>query len=138
MIVFWKKSNDNNWQQSPLTQNTAAMNNNWSGYIPANTDTIDILYYLQAADSSGRVEKNPIGGWHVFHALPTEICNNWLIGDLNSTGKIEITDILKLSDGLFYEENTGICPDSVSDINEDGEVSLLDVILLVNRLLSQT
>ncbi len=135
--VFWKKSSDNDWYQIPLSQNVAGMNNNWSGFIPASTDSIEILYYLQAADSSGRVEKNPIGGWHVFSALPTDICNNWLLGDLNSTGKIEIADIIRLSDGVFYQENIGICPNSVSDINNDGEISLLDIILLVNRLLNQ-
>ena len=135
--VFWKKSSDNDWYKIPLSQNAAGMNNNWSGFIPASTDSSEISYYLQAADSSGRVEKNPIGGWHVFSALPTDICNNWLLGDLNSTGKIEITDIIRLSDSVFYQENIGICPNSVSDINNDGEISLLDIILLVNRLLNQ-
>ena len=137
MIIFWRKSVNEEWRQSPLSQISPDINNNWSGFIPAITDTSDISYYLQAADSSGRLEKNPIGGWHIFSALPTEICNDWLSGDLNSTGKIEISDILKLADHIFYGENTGICPNSVSDINNDGEVSLLDIILLVNRLLIQ-
>ena len=137
MIVFWKNSDDDDWNQNPLNQSIEGSDNFWSGFIPANTDTSDILYYLQAADSSGRVEKNPIGGWHVFSGLPTDLCDDWLLGDLDGTGKIDISDIIKLSEKIFYEESLGICADSVSDVNNDGDVSLLDIILLVNRLLNE-
>jgi agmatine/peptidylarginine deiminase len=137
MTVFWKKSVDNNWQERRLFQSSTEADLIWSGFIPLNADSTEIQYYLQAADSSGRVEKNPIGGWHVFSALPTNICNNWLMGDLNSSGKIDVTDILSLSENIFFGIATGICSDSVSDINDDGEVSLLDVVLLVNILLNQ-
>jgi hypothetical protein len=96
-----------------------------------------MLYYVQAADSSGRIEKNPLGGWHIFTALPTAICNNWLLGDLNSSGYIDVYDILKVSDEVSSSEPLGICTESVSDINDDGQITVVDIILIVSMLFSQ-
>jgi hypothetical protein len=109
----------------------------WSGGIPAITDTSVLHYFIQAADSSGRVEKNPIGGWHTFLALPTDACNEWIVGDLNNTGNLDIFDILGISDNIISQELTGICADSVSDINNDGQSTLIDVILLVNLVMNE-
>ena len=138
MKVFFKKEVDVDWSSVKLEiDNSNDQQGVWSGYIPSIVDTSMMLYYIQAADSSGRIEKNPLGGWHIFSALPTNICNNWLLGDLNSSGFIDIYDILKVSDEVSNSESSGICTELVSDINDDGQITVIDIILIVNMLLNQ-
>ena len=136
--VFFKKQGDVDWSDAQLEiDNSNNQQGIWSGYIPSIVDTSMMLYYVQAADSSGRIEKNPLGGWHIFTALPTAICNNWLLGDLNSSGYIDVYDILKVSDEVSSSEPLGICTESVSDINDDGQITVVDIILIVSMLFSQ-
>jgi len=136
--VFFKKQGDVDWSDAQLEiDNSNNQQGIWSGYIPSIVDTSMMLYYVQAADSSGRIEKNPLGGWHIFTALPTAICNNWLLGDLNSSGYIDVYDILKVSDEVSSSESLGICTESVSDINDDGQITVVDIILIVSMLFSQ-
>ena len=136
--VFFKKQGDVDWSDAQLEiDNSNNQQGIWSGYIPSIVDTSIMLYYVQAADSSGRIEKNPLGGWHIFTALPTDICNNWLLGDLNSSGYIDVYDILKVSDEVSSSESLGICTESVSDINDDGQITVVDIILIVSMLFSQ-
>jgi len=138
MKIFWRNPNDNNWSFSILDlDDESESGTNWLGFIPSIADSNIINYYIQAADSSGRIEKNPIGGWHAFFAFPTNACDEWIIGDLNNSGSVEISDVLKVSDKVLNQEPSGICSDAVSDINNDGEISLLDVILLVNIIMNQ-
>ena len=138
MKVFFKKEGDVDWSfKRREIYNLNEQQGIWSGYIPSIVDTSSIFYYIQAADSSGRIEKNPLGGWHVFSALPTDICNDWLLGDLNSSGLIDVYDILKVSDKVSNSESLGLCTELVADINSDGEITVVDIILIVNMLFSQ-
>tara|TARA_B110000003_G_C16650186_1_gene533825 strand:+ start:1462 stop:3027 length:1566 start_codon:yes stop_codon:yes gene_type:complete len=138
MKVFFKKQSDLDWSFRQLEiDNSTDQQSVWSGYIPSIVDTSMMLYYIQVADSSGRIEKNPLGGWHIFSALPTDICNDWLLGDLNSTGFIDVYDILKVSDEVSNSESLGICTELVSDINNDGQITVVDIILIVSMLFSQ-
>ena len=105
------------------------------GTIPALIDTGIIHYFIQAADSSGRIETSPMAGWHTFTAAPTESCISWSIGDLDNTGNLNILDILLLSD-IINSESVGICPESISDINNDGLISVMDIVFLVNIILN--
>ena len=136
--VFFKKQSEVDWSFTQLDiENSNNQQGVWSGFIPSIVDTSMVQYYIQAADSSGRIEKNPLGGWHIFTALPTDICNNWLLGDLNSSGFIDVYDILKVSDQVSSSEALGICTESVSDINDDGQITVVDIILIVSMLFSQ-
>ena len=60
---------------------------------------------------------------------------NYLLGDLNSDGGVDILDVVRLvsvilnGDGTNYEL-------AVSDLNNDGDVNILDVILLVQIILN--
>ena len=138
MKIFWRRPNESEWSSTMLEKTQDDVSEAiWSGGIPAITDTSVLHYFIQAADSSGRVEKNPIGGWHTFLALPTDACNEWIVGDLNNTGNLDIFDILGISDNIISQELTGICADSVSDINNDGQSTLIDVILLVNLVMNE-
>ena len=103
--------------------------------MPALSDTGIIQYFIQAADSSGRIETSPMAGWHSFIAAPTEACLAWSIGDLDNSGDLNILDILLLSD-MISSSASGICPESISDINNDGSVSVMDIVFLVNIILN--
>ena len=60
---------------------------------------------------------------------------NYIMGDLNQDGGVDILDVVRLvslilnNDGTSYEL-------TVSDLNEDGDVNIMDCILLVQTILS--
>ena len=135
--LFWKTFDMDSWLSSePLVVEMPSDSNTWSGYIPLMADTTHIQYFLQAMDSSGRIEKSPLAGWHDFIALPTDMCEEWLLGDLNNSGQSDVFDILLLSDRVASDNASGICSESVSDINQDDDVTVIDVIFLVNMILN--
>ena len=135
--VFWKNDEMVNYDSTQLfSSGVHEFQNTFSGYIPPQVYGSDIFYYIQASDSSGRVEKHPIAGYHSFYALPIGICNNWTIGDIDNSGNLNIMDILILSELIIYGNSSGICCDFVADINGDGELSIIDVVSLVNLVAS--
>ena len=83
----------------------------WTGSIPALVDSGMIQYYIQVADSSGRSETSPMAGWHTFFAHPTDACDEWLVGDLDNSGDLNVFDILLLSE-VANNNGSGICPAS--------------------------
>ena len=87
-----------------------------------------------SADSSGRVEHNPPAGWHRFFASPTNVCLEWLIGDLDNSGDLNIIDVLLLADQIIDESISGNCSGFVSDINDDNQITLVDILLLVSMI----
>ena len=111
--------------------------NRWYGWIPPLYQLDTIKYFIQASDSSGRVERHPLSGWHSFEALPTEFCNDWIIGDLDNSNSLEVMDILILSDYVSLGIQAGVCPLSVSDLNNDNNISIVDIIFLANILMNQ-
>ena len=134
--IFWKESESNEWSDHNLYQPDSSVDfNTWMGTIPALIDTGIIHYFIQAADSSGRIETSPMAGWHTFTAAPTESCISWSIGDLDNTGNLNILDILLLSD-IINSGSIGVCPESISDINNDGLISVMDIVFLVNIILN--
>ena len=108
--------------------------NTWSGWI-STQDEGTIQYYIQSADSSGRIENSPLAGWHEFYALPPNTCLEWNLGDMNNSGTIDITDILLLADFIISGEFPGACPQTVADINGDENLNVIDVIYLVNNVI---
>ena len=94
-----------------------------------------IQYYIQVADSSGRSETSQMAGWHTFFAHPTDACDEWLVGDLDNSGDLNVFDILLLSE-VANNNGSGICPASVADINNDDMITVVDIVFLVNIILN--
>ena len=137
MKVFWRLLGSEDWSNQQIYKADSSENIDlWMGGIPALIDTGTIQYFIQAADSSGRVETSPPAGWHSFAAMPTNACTNWILGDLDNTGNLSVIDVLLLTDFVNYSIS-GLCPGSISDINNDGELSIVDVEFLVSILMNQ-
>jgi len=135
MKIYWKTDEINNWNYTFLNYLDNIENpNGWSGWIPALADSSEIYYYIQSADSSGRVEKNPPAGWHKFFAYPTNACIEWALGDLDNSGEINIIDILLLADEIMEGSISGSCSGFVSDINSDDQITIIDILLLINMI----
>ena len=60
---------------------------------------------------------------------------NYLLGDLNSDGGIDILDVVRLVSVILNGDGTGY-ELAVSDLNGDDDVNILDVILLVQIILN--
>jgi hypothetical protein len=54
---------------------------------------------------------------------------------MNNSGELDVFDILILADYVSSGEFPGACPQSVSDVNEDGDLNVIDVIFLVNMII---
>ncbi|MBT3180518.1 MAG: peptidylarginine deiminase [Candidatus Marinimicrobia bacterium] len=135
--VFWKTSEMNNWNSEALYGSIIPEEfTSWSGLIPALAQSNDIHYFIQAADSSGRIEKSPPAGWHTFLALPTDVCLEWELGDMNNSGDLDVFDILLLSDYVTSGEAIGICAGSVGDINSDNNITVMDIVFLINMIMN--
>ena len=136
--VFWKNENTQSYNVNYLYLSDIPEEiNTYRGFIPVQAFGTTINYFLRAADSSGRVESNPIAGYHSFYAVPTDACNNWEIGDMDNSGQLDIYDILILADLIVYNNNLGVCCESVADINTDGVLSIIDIVTLVSLVASQ-
>jgi len=133
--VFWKIPSMNDWNSEYLYGSAIPEEpNTWSGWIPTQEEGT-IQYYIQSADSSGRIENSPLAGWHEFWALPPNTCLEWDLGDMNNSGNIDVFDILLLADYVNSGYFPGSCPQTVSDINSDGNLNVIDVIFLVNMII---
>ena len=133
--VYWRHSTSDIWQSGLLDQfSNSDTHEEWIGYIPALTNEETIEYFITAADGSGRYEKNPPAGWHSFLAGRTEICDTWLNGDLDNSGQIDVIDVLLLTD-LMDAAIDGICISSVSDLNDDSQLTYFDVYTLANQII---
>ena len=59
------------------------------------------------------------------------------MGDLDNSNSLEVMDILILSDYVSQDTQLGVCPISVSDLNNDDNITIVDVIFLANVLMNQ-
>ncbi len=136
MKVFWRIAGDLDWNDVHLFESLSQEEpNTWVGWIPPLADEGQLQYFIQAADSSGRIENSPLAGWHEFIALAPNACMEWNIGDINNSGELNITDILLLADYVIAGEFPGACPQIVADVNQDNSLNIFDVIFLVNMVL---
>lgn len=134
--LFWKTPEMNDWQIEPLVSSDVPEEpHTWSGWIPSQGAEGVIQYFIQTADSSGRIENSPLAGWHEFLALPPNTCLEWDLGDMNNSGDLEIIDILLLADYVSTGYFPGACPQTVADVNQDNNLNIIDVIYLVNLVL---
>ena len=106
------------------------------GWIPGVSDTVLVNYFISITDSSGKNEKNPLVGYHEFIGIPYDICNEWIIGDLDNSGYLGIIDLLLLLDQTVYQINFGNCVNSVSDINGDEAIDMMDFFELKEKILN--
>jgi len=135
--VFWKTPEMTDWTSEPLYGSDIPEEPDlWSGWIPSQGESGNILYFIQSADSSGRIENSPLAGWHEFLALPPNTCLEWVLGDMNNSGDLDVMDILILADYVSSGDFPGACPQSVSDVNEDGNLNIMDVIILLNLIMN--
>ena len=137
--IFWRLTGHSSWSSvQMLSIDIPEMPNYRFGYIPPQATETGIDYFIQAADHSGNIEKLPIGGYYDFLALPTDVCDEWLLGDMNHSDTFDVMDILLLADIIMFEESQGICSESVADVNDDGILNVVDILILVNWVLNPT
>ena len=132
IMVFWKTPEMNDWNSEPLYGSDIPEEpDTWSGWIPFQGEEGTFQYFIQTADSSGRIEKSPLAGWYEFWAMPPNTCLEWDLGDMNNSGNLDVMDILLLADYVDSGDFPGACPQTVSDINGDGNLNGMDVNFLV-------
>ena len=137
IMVFWKTPEMNDWNSEPLYGSDIPEEpDTWSGWIPFQGEEGTYQYFIQTADSSGRIEKSPLAGWYEFWAMPPNTCLEWDLGDMNNSGNLDVMDILLLADYVDSGDFPGACPQTVSDINGDGNLNVIDVIFLVNLIIN--
>jgi len=69
-------------------------------------------------------------------ALPEQVsCDDWVLGDVNSDGHLDLFDVLMVVEIVLDDTFSGSCARQVADLNDDGEVSVLDMVQLVNLVL---
>ena len=136
--IFWKPSDTEFWSISQMNRiDIPDSINTHIGWIPVSAFTGNIQYYIQTADSSGRVENHPLAGFHEFLAMPGENpCYAWLLGDLDNTSKIDIFDILILVDIISTGMSFGICPSHVADFNGDNVLDGIDIAMLLSQIIN--
>tara|TARA_B100000686_G_scaffold75934_1_gene81871 strand:+ start:1220 stop:2821 length:1602 start_codon:yes stop_codon:yes gene_type:complete len=136
--IFWKPSDTEFWSISQMNRiDIPDSINTHIGWIPVSAFTGNIQYYIQTADSSGRVENHPLAGFHEFLAMPGENpCYAWLLGDLDNTSKIDIFDILILVDIISMGISFGICPSHVADFNGDNVLDGIDIAMLASQIIN--
>ena len=61
--------------------------------------------------------------------------NQYLSGDLNSDGGIDILDVVRLVSLILNNDGTNY-ENIVADLNDDSDVNIMDVILLVQIILN--
>ncbi len=133
--IKWKISSSNEWITEPIIEIDENLNS-FLGWIPPQADSRLIEYFIKASDSSGISERHPIAGWYSFLAMPTEACIEWILGDLDNSYDLNILDILLMSDYVNDEEVSGVCLESVSDINNDNNITIIDIIYLTNIIMN--
>ncbi len=135
--IFWRTEGIESWSSVQMFGiDVPEMSHYRFGTIPPQATETHIEYFIQAADHSGNIDKLPVGGYYDFLALPTDVCNDWLLGDLNHSETFDVMDILLLADLIMFEESQGVCSESVADVNNDGILNVVDILMLVNWVMN--
>lgn len=67
--------------------------------------------------------------------LPESTCDQWAVGDVNTDNVLDIMDVLTAIDMVFAQEEIPPCVHYAADINEDGNLTFYDIILLLNMIM---
>ena len=63
------------------------------------------------------------------------ICSDWITGDVNRDGNVNIFDVFLIADQAVSGESRGTCFDRVADISGDENISIYDAALLVVEIM---
>ncbi|HDY75147.1 MAG TPA: hypothetical protein ENH49_01350 [Candidatus Marinimicrobia bacterium] len=74
-------------------------------------------------------------GMKVPAMLPQSFCEGWVLGDVNADNLIDIYDVLSVVDIALVSGEVSSCVSFAADINEDNNVTFLDVIQLLNMVM---
>ena len=95
---------------------------------------MEIKYYIEAADNSGRFERLPIAGYYSFFAIGGVVSET---GDINQDEAINILDVVIAVGGILGSEDLSDIQFALADINSDGFLNIQDIILIINIILGR-
>ena len=104
----------------------------YSAEIPTQESDIQIKYYIQSIDLTGRVETLPMAGYYSFNAIggtPVES------GDVNMDGQINVLDIVSVVNYVLGLGDLTDYQSQLADMNNDETVNILDIISIVNLII---
>jgi len=104
----------------------------YSAEIPTQESDIQIKYYIQSIDLTGRVETLPMAGYYSFNTIggtPVES------GDVNMDGQINVLDIVSVVNYVLGLGDLTNYQSQLADMNNDDTVNILDIISIVNLII---
>ena len=129
--VFWWTDNTNDIQELIMYPcPNASFSDCYEANIPSQTIDVNIKYYIQALDSSGRLETLPIAGHFDFDSMASIFYE----GDINQDEQVNILDVVLAVSGILNND-LSLTELQIADMNNDGVLNVLDVILIVNIIL---
>ena len=72
---------------------------------------------------------------YVLQELTGGECSDWIIGDLNQDGVINILDIINMVNFIIGTTPEDYCQFNTGDLNGDDLLNILDIVQLVNMIL---
>ena len=102
--------------------------------IPGQNNDVEIKYYIEAADNSGRLERLPIAGYYSFFTIGGVVSET---GDINQDEAINILDVVIAVGGILGSEDLSDIQFALADINSDGFLNIQDIILIINIILGR-
>ena len=102
-------------------------------YIVERTD-VDQTIYLAAIADGYEIGKNYSEAYMGQYVIPAKVASNYLRGDVNDDGKVNINDVTALIDAILSNTWTGLNYDN-ADCNLDEGVNINDVTALIDYVL---
>ena len=104
----------------------------YTANIPAQPIDVNIKYYIQALDNSGRLERLPMAGYFDFDSIGSPA----IPGDVNQDETVNILDVVLAVNGVLGTSDLTSTEFQLADMNGDGTLNVLDIILIVNEVLN--
>tara|TARA_B110000116_G_scaffold114265_1_gene99319 strand:- start:167 stop:619 length:453 start_codon:yes stop_codon:yes gene_type:complete len=130
--VFWWTDGMNQAEELVMSLCLEDISDCYTTNIPSQPIDVNIKYYIQALDNSGRLETLPIAGYFDFNSLGSPS----LLGDINQDELVNILDIVLAVNGILGTLELTNIQFQLADLNGDGILNVLDVILIVNEVLN--
>ncbi len=131
--VFWWTDNIQEPNSVVMSECLGNIQDCYSADIPAQPVDVNIKYYIQALDNSGRLETLPIAGYFDFDSIGSPL----LPGDVNQDESVNILDIVLAVNGILGMYDLTSVEFQLADMNGDGMLNILDIILIANEALNQ-
>jgi len=104
----------------------------YNAQIPSQFSDIEVKYYIQAIDLTGRFQTLPMAGYFSFDAIAGTPAED---GDVNLDGSVNVLDIVVAVNHVLGIETISGYELEVADMNDDGIVNILDIISIVNLII---